>query len=140
MEHAEPPAGQQEKLQEAAFVYQLLQQRLEELSQQAAVIERAFFEVKSTQDGVKSLKDISSGELLIPIGNGCYIKGRGSPGEQGVLVGITQDILVEKTAQETDAMLEKRTAELQNALNAVAQEMKRVSEQMNAIAQNVQKG
>jgi len=136
MEHAHP---EEEKLQEMAFVYQLLQQRLDEMSQQAAMIERAFFEIKSTQDGVKSLEEIATGELLIPIGNGCYIKGHGVPGEQKVLVGITQEIMVEKTPQETDAMLEKRATELQGALNVVAQEMKRVSDQMNTIAQSVQK-
>jgi prefoldin alpha subunit len=138
----EEQASLEDAKQQMAFIYQLFQQRLQELSQQASLLERAFFEVESTREGLKSINEISKGEVLIPMGNGCYIRGRGLPEKTAkkVLVGVGSNILLEKTPREADLILRKRGDELQNALDSTAQEMQKVSHQMNTIVRNLQKG
>lgn len=127
--------------QQLAIIYQLLQQRLQELSQQASLLERTFFEVESTREGLKSLTQISKGEVLIPMGNGCYIQGRGIPEKTGkkLLVNVGSNIVLEKNPTEANSFLQKRADDIQKALNNTVQEMRKVSEQMNTIAQNLQK-
>lgn len=132
-EHNHEEAGQ------VAFVYQLLQQRLEELNQQGSLIEKTYFEVMATKEGLSNLKAISNGSLLVPLGSGLYIQGRGIPdASDKVLVNVGSNIVVEKTQKETESMLDERAAELENALNQVATEMQKVSEQMNQIAHALQ--
>ena len=135
---AKKPTPHEEEAGQMVIVYQLLQQRLQELTQQASLIERTYFEIETSREGLNSMKDISKGELLVPMGNGLYIHGKGISGDR-VLVNVGSNIVVEKTQKETEAILKQRSEELQQTLGKIAAEMKNVSGQMNQIASSIQK-
>ncbi len=127
-----------EKLQEKYVLYQLLQQNLETLRQQLEMVERQFIETKTTEQVFKDLKSgKGNDDVLIPLGSGCYGKGRVMD-TKNFLVGVGANIMTQKTMKSAELFLQERERELENASREIQEHMSKVANQIDEIATEIQ--
>ena len=60
-------------IQEKFVLYQLLNQRLEEIKQHATIIQQKMIEVETTKIAIGGIKDVNEEkDILIPLGSGFF--------------------------------------------------------------------
>lgn len=129
----------QREMQEKLMIYQLLQQQIENLKQAAAMLERGVMEVEMSKDVLKDLSNVKEdNETFIPIGSGCYVKGRLSR-PKSVLAEIGAGVVKEKSVEEVEKMLDEKLVEIRNQERAVAEEMSAVADRMKELLPDLQK-
>ena len=135
----EKPEDMKQKVQQKLILYQLLQRHLEELRQQALLLERTFIEIETTRQTVSDLKKAKEGnETLVPLGSGFYTHGRVS-NTKSLLVDIGVGILVEKDTVSTDDVLDNKRKELENASRELQDEMGNTLKKMNELGMELEK-
>lgn len=132
-------AQSEEEMQQKAIIYQLLQQRLEELRSQGTMIETTYAQTDSTYTGISTMAGLKNGEeILVNLGSGIFSKAL-STNVETVLVNVGSGILIEKTIDEAKKFLEERKEELENAGERLSQEVGNVAMTMNQIVEELQK-
>lgn len=135
----ETPESRKQEVQQKLVLYQLLQRHLEELRQQALLLERMFIEIETTKQTVsdlKKLKDVD--EILVPLGSGFYTHGRVS-GTKKFLVDIGASVLVKKNTESMDNVLDDKRKEMENASRELQNEMANTMKKMNELGMELEK-
>jgi len=128
-----------EKLQEKYILYQLLQQNLESLRENLEIVERQLIELKNTQQVLKDLnKGDKTNDVLIPLGSGCYGKGRVTD-LKGFLVNLGANVMVDRKAGSINSFLDKREDELEKVGKEVQERMIKTANQINETAMEIQR-
>jgi len=127
------------ELQEKFMLYQLLNQRLEQIKQHASIVQQKMIEFDITQQALGDLKNAKAeSEMLIPLGSGIYSCGKSGPQEK-FLVDIGAGVMAKKTAADADKILEKRKKEIEDAVQALQMEANAITEKLNEIVPELQK-
>jgi prefoldin alpha subunit len=126
------------ELQEKAILYQLLAKHLENMTQNAIVIERRFEEIEA---GRMALEDIGKmkekNEIMIPLGSGIFTHGRITDPKR-MLVDIGSGIFLEKDSEAARQVLEERKQEIEKMAGEMQREMSEVSGRINSLAMEIE--
>jgi prefoldin alpha subunit len=135
----ENKGSHEQEMQENLILYQLLQKHLEELSNQATLLEGRLMELENTSGTLSDLKGMKEkGELVFSLGSGCY--GYGRLDDRGkVMVDIGAGTLVNKTPAQAESFLEEKKEEIKKLSEKLVKEVSEVSERMNTLAAEIQK-
>jgi len=129
--------SEQKKMQEKILMYQILQNHVEQLKQQAMVLERGLMEIDGT---MHALESISSGkaehETIVPLGSGCYAFGR-MENSKNFLLDIGTGIITKKKQNEMKEFLEERKKEREKMLERMKNDLESTVEKINELAKEI---
>lgn len=108
-EHHHNHDNQEELIMKAS----IFQRQAEQLSNNLAQIEAQVLELSSLAHDLNALKESSSNEMISSIAKGVYIKT--NLVEKNLLVNVGSDILVKKTPEETQIIIEEQVKKLNEA-------------------------
>jgi len=136
------PSGQEEEkkaeFQQKMVIYQLMQKRLEELQQQAMLIERKFVELETTKNTISDIEKTEKGrDLFFPLGSGVFVKGTAS-NDKSLMVELGAGLVSVKDTRAAKDFLEKKGKEIENSGKSLEKELKRTVEKLNEIALQLQ--
>lgn len=130
--------GKEQEAQQKLVLYQLLNQRIEQLNEQAKMIEQKLLELETTRQTLGDLKKLKQGnEVLIPLGSGCYTHGR--TGDSGLLIDLGAGVMVRKAPEEAKKVIEDKKAEIERLSGTLQNEANDVITKMNEIGPELQK-
>ncbi len=120
-------------------LHQLLSRRLEQINEQAKLIEQRLLELETTGQALDDLKGLKGGEeILIPMGSGCYTYGRA--GDSGrLLCDVGAGVMVSKSPGEAKKILEDKEAGIGSFSKALQKEANDAVEKMNEIGPELQR-
>lgn len=127
----------EQEMQQKMVLYQILSQRIEQLNEQAKLLEQRLMEIETTRQALDDLKKVKEGqEVLIPLGSGCYTHGR--TGEPGLLLELGAGVMVKGTLAEAVKAMNEKRAEIEKLSNTLQDEVKNVVSKMNQIGPELQ--
>jgi prefoldin alpha subunit len=130
---------QQREMQEKVLVYQILQNQMEELSKQAALLEAKVNELGVTEAALDEIKGVKEGsETLVPLGAGVYGHGRLVEKDK-VMVDVGAGIVAKKTINETLSVVRGRMEETEAVGKKLQGEIDKITEYMNQTLADIQK-
>ena len=123
-----------QELQQKLIVYQILQRHIEELQQQAMLLERRFAELESALRTISDVEKVKKGgEVLFPLGGGIYSKGS-SVDSRSFMVDLGSGFVAKKSAADAKAFLEKKKEEIERLGENMQAEMKATVSKLNVAA------
>ncbi|MBI2152038.1 prefoldin subunit alpha [Candidatus Woesearchaeota archaeon] len=115
-----------EEMQQKYMHFQMLQEQIEKIAEQAAYLNQRNMELESTQEALKELaKTNLQTEILAPVADGIYFKSS-LKDNQKLIISVGANTTVEKSISETLEMLSEQKNELTLKImeaEAVMQEM-----------------
>ncbi len=131
--------NKQEELQHKFILYQLLQQRVEELKQQIEMLQQKNMEMETTKFALGEINSMKEGnEVLVPIGSGCYVYGK-STNSKKILVDIGSGVMTNKTSEEAQNLVEEKREEIEKLVLNLQSELIEAVNKINEIAPELQK-
>lgn len=128
----------QKQVQEKIMLYQVLQKQMEEFRQQASLIENRLTELEVTENALKEMKGVSSGdEAMFTLGGGCYGFGKLLINNK-VMVEIGSGLVASKTLPDAINFIESRKAEIEGIAKNLQSEVTKVTESINQIGLEIQ--
>jgi prefoldin alpha subunit len=127
----------QKQLQEKVILYQLMQKQLEELSQNAMLIDRKYAEFDLTRqalDDVEGLKE--KNEILIPLGSGMFSAGKVT--EKKIVTEIGAGILLEKDPASARAFIDEKKKEIEKLAQEMQGEIVGISSSLNSLSNEIE--
>lgn len=135
----------QKELQEKILTYRILEARLDSLFKQRDMLASKMIEIQATLASADEIEK-SEGEILFPIGAEAYAFGKVTD-KNRFIVEIGANVALEKNLEETRQILDKRRAEIENALNAVQKEiaqayasLERLEPEIRKMAESLERG
>ena len=129
----------QKEVQEKVLVYQILQNQLEEFTNQSAVLETRLGELEITENALNEIKNTKEeSETMFHIGSGCYGHGKLLDKDR-FMIEIGADIMADKTLQEASLIIESRKKDIENVHAKLQQEMEKIANSMNYLVAELQK-
>lgn len=128
----------EQDMQQKVILFQLLHKHMEELKQQAALLEQRFMEFGVTKHALGDFKDKRDKDMLDPLGSGCYVFGK-APGSTDLLVNIGANIMIKKPIGETAELLDNRTKEIQDISKNLEEQMANVVGQIGTLTAELEK-
>lgn len=126
------------ELQQKLVVYQLMQKRLEELQQQAMLIERRYAELEVARNTITDIeKAKTDNRMFFPLGGGVYAKGS-IDGDKALMVELGADLVSVKTPKTAKDFLEEKKREIEKSGKELENELKTTVGKMNEIAVQLQ--
>ena len=127
----------QQELQQKLMAYQMLQQQLEELRNQATLLQGRMAELESTRIALEDLGNVKDGtETFVPLGSGLFANGTVTKGD--LLVDIGAGVMGIRTLKEANEVLEKHRKEVDDFAEKLQTEMTRVITQITAIGSELE--
>jgi prefoldin alpha subunit len=129
----------EEKLQKQYMQFQMLQQQIEHISQQAELLSEQNAELDISKEAISSLTKMETdNEVLASIADGIFIKTKLSD-NQKLIVNVGSEVTVEKSVPEVIALLEKQQTKIRKNQVAADSMLHEFSEQAMKIYQDLQK-
>jgi len=126
------------ELQQKLVIYQLMQKRLEELQQQAMIIEKKYAELEITKNTISDLEKSKAGnELFFPLGSGVYAKGSVHE-DKTVMVELGAGLVSVKDTKSARDFLDKTKQDIEESGKNMENEIRTTAEKINAIAHELQ--
>ncbi len=126
-------------LQEKFVLYQLLNQRLEEIKQHATIVQHKMIEFETSKNALEELKKVKAdNEVLIPIGSGMYAHGK-SVAQEKILVDLGAGVMAKKPLSDASVVLEKRKKELEDVVQLLQAEANAITAKLAEIVPELQK-
>ena len=133
-----PAVNKEKDIQQKMIMYQLLQKHLEELKQQAMIIERKNLELEITKQSVKDIDALKKdNEILISLGSGFYGFGEFNDLKK-ILVDIGSGVFIKKTVGSASDILKGKGKEIEDLNKKLQHELNDVVTKMNEIAAEVE--
>jgi len=131
-------AEKEQEVQQKLVLYQLLNQRLEQINEQARALEQRMLELETTRQALEDMKGLKQdNEVLIPLGSGCYTYGR--TGDSGrLLCDLGAGGMVNKSLQEAKGILDGKRIEIERLSETLQREAKSAVEKMNELGPELQ--
>ncbi len=128
----------QQEVQQKLVLYQMLGQRLEQINEQARVLEQRMLELETTRQALDDLKGLKEGnEVLIPLGSGCYTYGK-TVDSKNLLCDLGAGIMINKSPQEAKGVLDGKKTEIDRLSETLQGEAKNTVEKMNELGPELQ--
>ncbi len=128
-----------EEIQQKFILYQLLQQRAEELKQQIEMLQQKNMEMETTKFALGEISKVKEGnDILVPLGSGCYTHGKvGNSGK--ILVDLGAGILTNKDPESAKQVVEEKREEIEKLLLNLHQEFQEAASKMQELLPELQK-
>ena len=123
--------------QQTLILYQLLQNHLEQLKNQAALFERRLMETEITKQTLNDLKKSKESDVLIPLGSGCYSHGSIRNSEK-IITDVGAGIFVERETGQTNEILESNKTEIENLSKNLQDEINTTVKRLNDVALQIE--
>ena len=102
----------QEELQKKYMEMQMLDVQMKQIHKQLESVEENIGELMQTKNNIESIRGISQGtEILVPISSGIFVKGA-IKDTSGLLVNVGANTVVNKSVEETKALLDSQMEEI----------------------------
>lgn len=125
--------------QQQYLQFQLLQQQIEQISQQLEILAQQHGEVEFTQDALKQFQKVpKDNEILATIAPGIFFKAA-LKDSQKLIVGVGADTTAEKTVPEVIEMLESQKKELEKNITQSDASLQLLSQQAMNLYQELEK-
>ena len=126
-------------IQEKFVLYQLLNQRLEEIKQHAMMIQHKMIELETSKFALNEMKGAKpESEMLVPVGSGVYTFGKSSSA-QNVLIDLGAGVLAKKTLEDATVFIEKKKKEIEDAAQLLQAEANAITAKLQEIVPELQK-
>jgi|GEM_PF-1036329 len=133
-----PEEEKKAELQQKMVIYQLMQKRLEELQQQAVLMERKFVELETTRNTISDIeKTEKGGDMFFPLGSGVFVKGKASS-DKSLMVELGAGLVSMKDTKSANDFLEKKGKDIEDSGKDLEKELKKTVEKLNGIAHQLQ--
>ncbi len=131
-------AEKEQEVQQKLVLYQMLGQRLEQINEQARVLEQRMLELETTRQALEDMKGLKQGnEVLIPLGSGCYTHGKTMDSGR-LLCDLGAGIMINKSPQEAKTVLDGKKTEIERLSETLQGEAKSAVEKMNELGPELQ--
>ena len=125
-------------IQKQYLEFQILNQQLQQLQQQAGMIEKQIIELRKLSDNLDSIKQLKgNNELLVPMGAGIFMKAQ-LKDNSTLLINVGSDVIVKKTFLESKEMLESQLKELEDILENANGQVSELATQLELRSQALQ--
>jgi prefoldin alpha subunit len=131
LEKKELASKVEEELRKLSFEVRILQGEAEALQSRINMVNAVMSDLtyaNMTLDGLGKRK--GDAELLVPIGGSSYIKAKLQAPDK-VVVGMGAGVSVEKTLQESKAIVNKRLEDLEKTMVSLQQRFRQVAQRIN---------
>ena len=124
----------QEKFQQ----FQVLQQHIEQISEQVKLLSQHNLELDASIEVVRELdKTALENEVLTPLANGIFLKTK-LQDNTALLVNVGSDIVIEKKTEEVGELLSKQKEEIMLRIVEAEELLQQFSQQAQKIYQEVE--
>lgn len=128
----------EQQMQEKYQQFQVLQQHIEQISEQVQLMNQHSAELDSSLDSIAELEKMAVGnEILTPITNGIFLK-TSLQNNNTLLVNVGADTVVEKKVPDVLKLLQEQKTEMIQRIVEAEALLKQLSEQAMKIYQEVQ--
>ena len=128
-----------QEYQEQVYKFRILQEQRDMFQNQLEIINASLRNILNTKKTVENLKQgINEGdEILVPIGGLVYLKADIKETKK-VLLGVTQDIIIEKNLDDTLEFLENLIEQHNNQLQFISQQLQNLDVNLQQVSQLLQ--
>jgi len=125
-------------IQEKFVLYQLLNQRLEEIKQHATIIQQKMVEFETTRMAVEEFKNVNENkDLLIPLGSGFFASGK-SVSDKKILVELGAGIYAKKSLEDASEFIGRKRKEVDDAIQMLQMEANAITAKLGEIVPELQ--
>ena len=125
-------------IQEKYQQFQVLQQHIEQISEQVKLMNQHNMELNASLEAVKELDKINlENEILTPLANGIFLKTKLQDNTK-LLVNVGADIVVEKKTEEVGELLSKQKEDIMLRIVEAEGLLQQLSQQAQRIYQEVE--
>ena len=125
------------KVQEKIYLYQILKNQEELLSEQIMLLEQEIENSIITENVVKELENQKGNEIFASLGKDCFM--RAELKENKILVNLGAGVLAKKSIPEARQILEKRGEELRKKKDELSQRLEKILTQIEKLEPEIQK-
>ena len=119
----------EKKLQKLYMQFQILEQHIKQMQQQAATLNAQLLDLISTTHSLDDLKNVKPGtEILVPISSGVYIKGE-LKDNKNLIVNVGANTTVRKSLDDTKKIVEMQAEEMKGLQKQALEELQRLTNQ-----------
>jgi prefoldin alpha subunit len=123
-------SSEEERMNRLVMETRMLESTFNELSNRQGILERMLIEGRASLDTVKSLGAVTE-EALIPVGAGVLLRAP-PPKADKVLVGIGANVVVEKSKEDAEKILEARSKELEENIITLLSQRNQIAQRLEA--------
>lgn len=123
------------ELEEKAYVYRILESRLDSMSKQRDLLIQRMVEIQSTLQSIKELQKAKD-EILFPLGSTAYTFGK-AIGDK-LIVEIGAGVALQKTPEEAAKILEGRKKEVEEVIKKIQNQMVETANRMEILAPEIE--
>jgi len=128
----------EKEVQNKIVMFQLLQQHVEQLRQQAQILERQALEAELTSQALENFTQLKEDtEILLPFGSGMYAPGKSAKVET-VLTDVGSNIVVKKSVEDSKKTIDKRKKELEDTGKKMQDDLQETLLKIQMIAAEIQ--
>ncbi len=124
---------EQKELQEKIELYKQLEEYLQSLATQQALISQRLKEIEATEQSIENMQQVFHATL----GSGVFLKVERK--DNKYMVAIARDLLIEMDENEIKEFLKEKKEKLSSTLEQINQEIQAIRYQMEEIAKEVNK-
>ena len=124
---------EQKELQEKIELYRQLEEHLQSLATQQALISQRLKEIEATEQSIENMQQVFHATL----GSGVFLKVERK--DNKYMVAIARDLLIEMDENEIKEFLKEKKEKLISTLEQINQEIQAIRYQMEEIAKEVNK-
>ena len=129
---------EEEQMKEKYMQFQMVQQQIQQISEHVELLNQNAGEVEVSIDALKGLSGSDEGaEILAPIANGIFIKGK-LVDNSNLVVNVGSDVTVEKKVPEVIKLLEEQKMSMIAKMSEAETVLHQLNEQAMGIFNSVE--
>ena len=111
----------------------VMNSQVQMIAEQIERIDSGLMEIEYLKNNLDELKKVKENtEIFTPVSNGIFIKAKLEKMDK-LLVNVGNGVVVEKTVEETKALLSDRISELEEARESMLEQMQKIEDQLGKL-------
>lgn len=123
-------SSEEERMNRLVLETRMLESTFNELTNRQGLLERMLIESRASLDTIKTIGTATE-EALIPVGAGVLLRSP-PPKADKVLVGIGANVVVEKSKEDAEKILETRSKELEENIISILSQRNQIAQRLDA--------
>ncbi len=127
--------NKEKELRNVVYQIRVLEERLSVLNNQIEMLNEAIKEANKTIETIDGIKNVieknSNSEILLPIGKNILVSV--SLKSKNVLIGITDDVFIEKTPEEAKSEEEEKIKKISGVIENLKKQRDEISNKISAL-------
>ena len=122
-------SSEEERMNELIVESRVLENTYNELSSRQNMLERLLLDGRASLETLKEMGSAKTGEVLVPVGAGIFLRSS-PPKVDRVLTGIGANVVVEKSREDAEKMLEGRVKEIEESLVTILSQKSQIAQRL----------